>query len=68
MTVDASASEETKRHSFLTFLMGNARDRAKDFMAANAEATVDEIIADLKSTFKNVLTGQLGEKQFSKCR
>uniref|UniRef100_A0A8R1I4V9 RNA-directed DNA polymerase n=1 Tax=Caenorhabditis japonica TaxID=281687 RepID=A0A8R1I4V9_CAEJA len=68
MAVDAGASEETKRYSFLTFLTGNARDRAEDFMAVNPEAKVDEIIGDLKATFENELTGQLREKQFSKCR
>uniref|UniRef100_A0A8R1J0A7 Retrotrans_gag domain-containing protein n=2 Tax=Caenorhabditis japonica TaxID=281687 RepID=A0A8R1J0A7_CAEJA len=68
MAVDAGASEETKRYSFLTFLAGNARDRAEDFMAGRPEATVDEIIGDLKATFENELTGQLREKQFSKCR
>uniref|UniRef100_A0A8R1IMR9 Retrotrans_gag domain-containing protein n=1 Tax=Caenorhabditis japonica TaxID=281687 RepID=A0A8R1IMR9_CAEJA len=64
----SGASEETKRYSFLTFLAGNARDRAEDFMAGRPEATVDEIIGDLKATFENELTGQLREKQFSKCR
>uniref|UniRef100_A0A8R1EDU9 CCHC-type domain-containing protein n=2 Tax=Caenorhabditis japonica TaxID=281687 RepID=A0A8R1EDU9_CAEJA len=68
LAADASASEEMKRYSFLTFLTGNARDRAEDFMATKAEATVDEIIGDLRLTFENELTGQLREKQFNKCR
>uniref|UniRef100_A0A8R1HKB1 CCHC-type domain-containing protein n=1 Tax=Caenorhabditis japonica TaxID=281687 RepID=A0A8R1HKB1_CAEJA len=37
-------------------------------MATKAEATVDEIIGDLRLTFENELTGQLREKQFNKCR
>uniref|UniRef100_A0A8R1HNG3 Uncharacterized protein n=1 Tax=Caenorhabditis japonica TaxID=281687 RepID=A0A8R1HNG3_CAEJA len=38
LAADANASEEIKRYSFLTFLTGNARDRAEDFMATKAEA------------------------------
>uniref|UniRef100_A0A8R1IIA2 Retrotrans_gag domain-containing protein n=1 Tax=Caenorhabditis japonica TaxID=281687 RepID=A0A8R1IIA2_CAEJA len=68
LAADASASEEMKRYSFLTFLTGNARDRAEDFMTTKAEATVDEIIGDLRLTFENELTGQLREEQFNKCR
>uniref|UniRef100_A0A8R1EJC8 CCHC-type domain-containing protein n=1 Tax=Caenorhabditis japonica TaxID=281687 RepID=A0A8R1EJC8_CAEJA len=68
MASDANASAATRKYSFLTFLTGNARDRAEDFMAVNPEATVDQIIADLKSTFENELTGQLKEKQYKDCR
>uniref|UniRef100_A0A8R1IFH5 Uncharacterized protein n=1 Tax=Caenorhabditis japonica TaxID=281687 RepID=A0A8R1IFH5_CAEJA len=55
-----------KRRRFRPFR--NAEDRAEDFMATKAEATVDEIIGDLRLTFENELTGQLREKQFNKCR
>uniref|UniRef100_A0A8R1HVX8 CCHC-type domain-containing protein n=1 Tax=Caenorhabditis japonica TaxID=281687 RepID=A0A8R1HVX8_CAEJA len=38
------------------------------FLNTNPIATVDQLVADLKATFENELTGKLKEAQFSRCR
>uniref|UniRef100_A0A8R1EPN3 Retrotrans_gag domain-containing protein n=1 Tax=Caenorhabditis japonica TaxID=281687 RepID=A0A8R1EPN3_CAEJA len=65
---DAEASETAQVYAFLTLLVGNARDRAEEFLDGNANATVNQLVAELKATFENELTGKLKEAQFAKCR
>uniref|UniRef100_A0A8R1ITB8 CCHC-type domain-containing protein n=1 Tax=Caenorhabditis japonica TaxID=281687 RepID=A0A8R1ITB8_CAEJA len=65
---DAEATDAAQVNAFLTFLVGNARDRAEVFLNTNPIATVDQLVADLKATFENELTGKLKEAQFSRCR
>uniref|UniRef100_A0A8R1ERE3 CCHC-type domain-containing protein n=1 Tax=Caenorhabditis japonica TaxID=281687 RepID=A0A8R1ERE3_CAEJA len=65
---DAEASETAQVYAFLTFLVGNARDRAEEFLNEKADATVDQLVADLKATFESELTSKLKMAQFNKCR
>uniref|UniRef100_A0A8R1IA33 Retrotrans_gag domain-containing protein n=1 Tax=Caenorhabditis japonica TaxID=281687 RepID=A0A8R1IA33_CAEJA len=65
---DAEASETAQVYAFLTFLVGNARDRAEEFLNEKADATVDQLVADLKATFESELTSKLKIAQFNKCR
>uniref|UniRef100_A0A8R1IKP2 CCHC-type domain-containing protein n=1 Tax=Caenorhabditis japonica TaxID=281687 RepID=A0A8R1IKP2_CAEJA len=65
---DAEASETAQVYAFLTFLVGNARDRAEEFLNEKANATVDQLVADLKATFESELTSKLKMAQFNKCR
>uniref|UniRef100_A0A8R1HHP3 CCHC-type domain-containing protein n=1 Tax=Caenorhabditis japonica TaxID=281687 RepID=A0A8R1HHP3_CAEJA len=65
---DAEASDAAQVNAFLTFLVGNARDRAEVFLNTNPTANVDQLVADLKAAFENELTGKLKEAQFTRCR
>uniref|UniRef100_A0A8R1EEX0 Retrotransposon gag domain-containing protein n=1 Tax=Caenorhabditis japonica TaxID=281687 RepID=A0A8R1EEX0_CAEJA len=62
---DAEASETAQVYAFLTFLVGNARDRAEEFLDGNANATVDQLVADLKATQER---GESIEKYFNRVR
>uniref|UniRef100_A0A8R1IR17 CCHC-type domain-containing protein n=1 Tax=Caenorhabditis japonica TaxID=281687 RepID=A0A8R1IR17_CAEJA len=53
---DADITEANKMNAFLTFIIGDARDRAEVFLNTNPNATVDQLVADLRATFENELT------------
>uniref|UniRef100_A0A8R1HLC4 CCHC-type domain-containing protein n=1 Tax=Caenorhabditis japonica TaxID=281687 RepID=A0A8R1HLC4_CAEJA len=64
---DADITEANKMNAFLTFIIGDARDRAEVFLNTNPNATVDQLVADLRATFENELTGKLRANQLSRC-
>uniref|UniRef100_A0A8R1EW64 Uncharacterized protein n=1 Tax=Caenorhabditis japonica TaxID=281687 RepID=A0A8R1EW64_CAEJA len=53
---DAEASETAQVYAFMSFSVGNARDRAEEILNGKADATVDQLVADLKATFESELT------------
>ncbi|CAD6188925.1 unnamed protein product [Caenorhabditis auriculariae] len=66
-TYETPLTDSAKKAHLLTYLTDNARDRAEEFLTANASAKFDDLKIALEGAFQDPLRAELARQQLRNC-